>query len=375
MWLRNLQVTNFRNFSHLNLRFSPGVNIFEGKNGEGKTNLLEAIYCLTRGLSFRTSREQRLIKWGEKNLYLKGEGEKQGNFLKYEFSLGKTESKRRKVNSHAVSLKNSKWWLWPVIFTSQDMKIVQSGPFYRRSFIDEVLSFSYPEFNYLKLSFNRVLNQRNMVLNQLKKGKNSKKLLDSWDFQLVKFGSKIVYLRIQMSKELSLRLKDTLNQLMGKKVSCKLVYQCSFINGETDKISLDSINELFTFQLSRIRQREIESGITLIGPHRDEFKIFVNGVDLRNFGSQGEQRVVAIGLRLVEAELIREAQKEAPLVLLDDITSDLDCEREKFLLKKIKSMGQVFLTCQDLSRLNKAILNESLIFHLKNGNVEAKDHG
>jgi len=213
------------------------------------------------------------------------------------------------------------------------------------------------------------------VLNQLKKGKNSKKLLDSWDFQLVKFGSKIVYLRIQMSKELSLRLKDTLNQLMGKKVSCKLVYQCSFINGETDKISLDSINELFTFQLSRIRQREIESGITLIGPHRDEFKIFVNGVDLRNFGSQGEQRVVAIGLRLVEAELIREAQKEAPLVLLDDITSDLDCEREKFLLKKIKSMGQVFLTCQDLSRLNKAILNESLIFHLKNGNVEVKDHG
>jgi len=214
-----------------------------------------------------------------------------------------------------------------------------------------------------------------MVLNQLKKGKNSKKLLDSWDFQLVKFGSKIVYLRIQMSKELSLRLKDTLNQLMGKKVSCKLVYQCSFINGETDKISLDSINELFTFQLSRIRQREIESGITLIGPHRDEFKIFVNGVDLRNFGSQGEQRVVAIGLRLVEAELIREAQKEAPLVLLDDITSDLDCEREKFLVKKIKSMGQVFLTCQDLSRLNKAILNESLIFHLKNGNVEVKDHG
>ena len=213
------------------------------------------------------------------------------------------------------------------------------------------------------------------MLNQLKKGKNSKKLLDSWDFQLVKFGSKIVYLRIQMSKELSLRLKDTLNQLMGKKVSCKLVYQCSFINGETDKISLDSINELFTFQLSRIRQREIESGITLIGPHRDEFKIFVNGVDLRNFGSQGEQRVVAIGLRLVEAELIREAQKEAPLVLLDDITSDLDCEREKFLVKKIKSMGQVFLTCQDLSRLNKAILNESLIFHLKNGNVEVKDHG
>jgi len=374
LWLKNLQLINFRNFSRLNLEFSPGLNVFEGGNGEGKTNLLEAIYCVGRGISFRTFNDQQLIKWGEDNLYLRGEGERRDISLRCEFSLGRNQPKRRKVNSRPVSLKNSNWWLWTVAFSTQDMRIVQGSPFYRRNFIDEILSFLHPDFTHLKFSFNRVLDQRNALLGLLrKKGWVNEEEFEGWNFQFLELGSKIVYLRLEGLRKLMFNFHRIFCKLMGKVLSSRLIYTSSFLDPEDiNHLPLEKIKEKFSCQLTTVREKEIEQGITLIGPHRDDFQIVIDDIYLRSFGSQGEQRVAALALRLAEVGLIREEEKEPPVVLLDDITSDLDPLKERFLLHTVREIGQVFITTQDLSRFDHSFLSGSLIFHLKNGKVISK---
>lgn len=375
MWLKKLRIQNFRNFSHLNLEFSAHLNVLEGENGQGKTNLLEAIYCVDQGTSYRTSNEQELIKWGEDNLYLQGEGEKKDVSLKCEFSLGKDHPKKRKVNSRVVSLRDNKWWLWTIVFSTQDMRIVQGSPFYRRNFIDEVLSFLYLDFTHLRFSFNRVLNQRNALLDLIKKGKKIKEEgFEGWNYQFLDLGSRIVFLRLEGLKKLSFYFQKIFSQLMGTPIFSHLIYVSSFLDQQKIKdASYEKIKEQFSYELIRVKEKEKERGITLIGPHRDDFKIEINKVNLRSFGSQGEQRIATLALKLAEAVLIKDEEKEMPVVLMDDITSDLDPQKENFLLNTIKKMGQLFVTTQDISKFNSDFLQDSLIFHIKEGKVILND--
>ena len=375
MWLKNIQILNFRNFSRLSLEFSPYINIFEGENSQGKTNLIEAIYCLGRGASFRTSEDQRLIKWNEDSFYLGGEGERRSNLLKYELSLARNSNKLRRVNSHRVSLKNTSYWLWMVVFSARDMRIVQGGPFHRRNFLDEIASFLYPDFSYLRFSFNKVLSQRNTLLRQLReKPKSCSREMTGWDSQFLKLGSELVYLRLKAIKKLASSLSNIYPHLKGSACSTHLIYSSSFLKeGLKDSLNLNKIKENFRQKLELIREKEIESGITLSGPHRDDFRIIVDGVDQRIFGSQGEQRMIAIGLRLAEIDLLRERNNEYPIVLIDDFPSDLDFQRTKFLLNLIKSKGQVFVATQDVKRLSQDFLKKGLIFRIKDGMVRLNE--
>jgi len=375
LWLKNIQILNFRNFSRLSLEFSPYINIFEGENSQGKTNLIEAIYCLGRGASFRTSEDQRLIKWNEDSFYLGGEGERRSNLLKYELSLARNSNKLRRVNSHRVSLKNTSYWLWMVVFSARDMRIVQGGPFHRRNFLDEIASFLYPDFSYLRFSFNKVLSQRNTLLRQLReKPKSCSREMTGWDSQFLKLGSELVYLRLKAIKKLASSLSNIYPHLKGSACSTHLIYSSSFLKeGLKDSLNLNKIKENFRQKLELIREKEIESGITLSGPHRDDFRIIVDGVDQRIFGSQGEQRMIAIGLRLAEIDLLRERNNEYPIVLIDDFPSDLDFQRTKFLLNLIKSKGQVFVATQDVKRLSQDFLKKGLIFRIKDGMVRLNE--
>jgi len=375
LWLKNIQILNFRNFSRLSLEFSPYINIFEGENSQGKTNLIEAIYCLGRGASFRTFEDQRLIKWNEDSFYLGGEGERRSNLLKYELSLARNSNKLRRVNSHRVSLKNTSYWLWMVVFSARDMRIVQGGPFHRRNFLDEIASFLYPDFSYLRFSFNKVLSQRNTLLRQLReKPKSCSREMTGWDSQFLKLGSELVYLRLKAIKKLASSLSNIYPHLKGSACSTHLIYSSSFLKeGLKDSLNLNKIKENFRQKLELIREKEIESGITLSGPHRDDFRIIVDGVDQRIFGSQGEQRMIAIGLRLAEIDLLRERNNEYPIVLIDDFPSDLDFQRTKFLLNLIKSKGQVFVATQDVKRLSQDFLKKGLIFRIKDGMVRLNE--
>ena len=352
------------------MNFSPTLNVFEGGNSQGKTNLVEAIGCLGQGASFRTSEDQRLIRWEQDSFYLGGEGKRKDNFLTYELSLAKNSKNLRRVNSHRVSLKNTNYWLWMVVFSAQDLKIIQGGPFQRRNFLDEVSSFIYPNFSYLRFSFNQVLNQRNFLLSRMKEKRNSySKQMVGWDSQLLEIGSELVYLRLEGLKKLAASLSKLCSSLMGLVCSVHLTYTSSFLDAGDLRCSLEKMRKKFGQKLNIIREKEIERGVTLIGPHRDDFQITVDGVDQRIYGSQGEQRMVVIALRLAEIEIIKEKENEFPIILLDDIPSDLDPQREKFLLEVVKNKGQIFVATQDIDKFDQGFLDDSLIFNVKNGKV------
>ena len=373
MWVKNIKIVNFRNFSRLNLDFSPRFNIFEGGNSQGKTNLIEALYCLGRGVSFRTFEDQKLIKWNQSSFYLAGEGERKDNLLRYELSLAKNSFKLRHVNSHRVSLKNTTYWLWMVVFSTQDLKMVQGGPFHRRHFLDEVASFIYPNFLHLRSSFNQVLNQRNTLLGRMRGTRASYgKEMIGWDAQFLRLGSELVYLRLKGLRALASKLSAPYTHLMGSVRSVHLVYNSSFLDAGDVTSSLENIGEKFHRRLEAAKEKEIERGISLLGPHRDDFQITVDGVDQRTFGSQGEQRTAAIALRLAEVELVREKENEYPIILLDDIPSDLDPQREKYLLQVVKDKGQVFVATQDVARLDRTFLDKSYVVHIRDGRVVSK---
>jgi len=373
VWLKNIQILNFRNFSHLNLNFSPIINVFEGGNSQGKTNLLEAICCIGMGTSFRTYEDQSLIKWDQDSFYLGGEGEKRGSSFKFELSFTKNSGKLRRVNSRRVPLRNTNYWLWMVTFSTQDMKIVQGGPFYRRNFLDEVASFLYPNFTYLRSSFNKVLNQRNILLERVREKKTSyKKQMPVWDSQFLKLGSELVYLRLKVLGKLASSLSRIYPHLKGGKPRIHLVYNSSFLEAQDERLSLDKIKIKFLRKLETVREKEIERGISLIGPNRDDFQMKVDGIDQRIFGSQGEQRAFAAALRLAEVELIKEKEDEFPVILLDDVPADLDPQHEKFLLNEVKEKGQVFVATQDIGGFDQSFLDKSLIFHIKDGKVTQK---
>lgn len=376
MWLKNIQILNFRNFSRLNLNFSPTLNVIEGGNSQGKTNLLEAIYCMGRGVSFRTHEDRSLIKWNQDGFYVGGEGEKRGSFFKFELSLAQNSNKLRRVNSHRVSIKNAKYWLWMVVFSTLDMKIVQGGPFHRRNFLDEVASFLYPGFAYLRFSFNKVLHQRNALLSQIRENERSyNKQMAGWSSQFLNLGSELVYRRLGILRKLALNLSKIYPRLRGENCRLHLVYNSSFLEAQNEGFCLERVRGEFRRRLQVAREKEIERGVSLIGPHRDDFQMKVDGIDQRVFGSQGEQRALAIALKLAEVELIRGKENEVPIILLDDVPADLDPQREKFLLSEVKKKGQILLATQDGGKLGKGFLDKSLVFSIRDGRVRTNEAG
>lgn len=371
MWLKNLFLSNFRDFGHLKLEFSPGVNILWGDNGQGKTNFLEALYCLGHGVSFRTSSDEDLIKWGEKALYLKGEGVKSDRTFTYEFSLGQKTSKVRKVNSRRVNLRNPDKWLWMVIFTPDDLWLVKGSPWQRRNFLDSKLPFFNFHYPYLQSSYNKVLSQRNYFLS-LGEKRDIVSRLEGWDKQLVDLGSKIVKLRLTGLKKLESWVEKIYPEVMGKDSRVNLIYKCSFLKDCNPRMEVSYIKDVFKKELNLKRGKEIEKGITLIGPHRDDFLVLVNDVDLRSFGSQGEQRMSALSLKMAEIGLVKPREGDYPITLLDDVVSELDPRRQKLLLNLVKGQTQVFITTTHPSLFGQVGMPNAYFFEVEKGNMRRR---
>jgi len=370
LWLKNLFLFNFRDFGRLELKFSPGVNIFWGENGQGKTNFLEALYCLGHGVSFRTSCDEELIKWGEEALYLKGEGVKSDRTFTYEFSLGLKIPKVRRVNSQRVNLRNPDKWLWMVIFIPDDLWLIKGSPWQRRNFLDSKLPFLNFHYSYLQSSYNKVLSQRNYLLS-LSRKENIVSHLEGWDQQLVDLGSKIVKIRLEGLKRLEFFFKKIYPRVMNKDSRVDLIYKCSFLKELSPRMEVSCIKDAFRGELNSKREKEMEKGMTLIGPHRDDFLVLINGVDLRSFGSQGEQRMAALSLKMAEIGLVKSREGDYPIILLDDIISELDPRRQKLLLSLIKGQNQVFITTTYPS-LFEQIMKDAYFFEVKEGNLRRR---
>ena len=372
MWVKNLFVSNFRNFARLDLDFSPRLNLFWGDNGEGKTNLLESLYCLGHGKSHRTKTDEELIKWEQSSLYLKGEAVKSERLFTYELFLDRKIPKLRKVDSHRVGSRNPNKWLWMVTFSPEDIWLVKGSPQLRRDFLDAKLPLFNFRYSYLRSSYLRVLSQRNHLFSLNKTRKNINQQLDIWDEQLVELGSKIVKLRLEGLERLEFFFKETYPRLMGRDSKIGLIYRSSFLKDPTPIISEEEIIEIFGKELKLRRKKELELQTTLIGPHRDDFLILADGVDLRSFGSQGEQRIATLSLKLAELGLVSLKEGERPVTLLDDVASELDPKRQKLLLDLVREQSQVFITTTHLSLFEPSFTKEGWLYQVKDNKVKRK---
>ncbi|MFQ6066570.1 MAG: DNA replication/repair protein RecF [bacterium] len=370
MWVKNLFASNFRNFARLDLEFSPRLNLFWGDNGEGKTNLLESLYFLGHGKSFRTKSDEELIKWGESGLYLKGEGVKSERFFTYEIVLDRKISKLRKIDSHRVGLRNPTKWLWMVTFSPEDIWLVKGSPQQRRDFLDAKLPLVNFRYSYLRSSYLKVLSQRNHLFSLNKTSKTINQQLDIWDGQLVKLGSKIVKLRLELLEKLEFFFRENYPRVMGQNSKTGLIYRSSFLKDPTPGVSEEEITRIFQKELKLRRKKELELETTLIGPHRDDFLILADGVDLRVFGSQGEQRIATLSLKLAELGLVSLREGERPVTLLDDVASELDPKRQKLLLDLVRQQSQVFITTTNLSWFEPSFTEDGWLYQVKNNMVK-----
>lgn len=369
MRLKNLQLVNFRNYKNLHLEFNEKVNLLVGKNGQGKTNIVEAIYMLSFGKSFRTNKDKEIINFDSESLYSGGNYLKYGRECVIEIAIGKNK-KGIKVNKiHVQKIQELLGNFNVVIFSPEDLRLVKEGPKERRSFIDKEISQIIPKYyNYL-INYNKVLFQRNKLL---KSNFVDKNLLDVYDESLAKYGSYIYIMRRDFIKKIANIAINIHKNLTGGIEDLSITYK-----NQLDISDEDNINMIYTRFLEKLissRDHDIETRTTRYGIHKDDLNICINRLDVRLYGSQGQQRTASISLKLSEIELIKNEVGEYPVLILDDVFSELDETRQKLLVDNLSAV-QMFITTAEVS--HKSIFNKSntTIFNIDKGKVISIENG
>ncbi len=369
MNLASLLLINFRNYGHQELVFHPGINIFCGRNAQGKTNLLEAVYYLSVSRSFRTSRESDLIRFGSEYFYLKGTfliregsclteiGYRQPHHLQIKIN-GKMFRRRDYIYRHPV-----------VIFAPDDLFLVKEGPSVRRRFLDMEGSRLKPLYYSMLRDYHRVLRQRNRILKE-KRGSRffDFSIMKPWEQALVEKGSWIVKVRIQLLESLEALAQSHLTSLTADIEKLSLRY-ISTINFGGDAGLVESS---FKKQLEGARSAELRKGSTLVGPHLDDFAVLIDGLDVRKFGSQGQQRSAVLALKMGEVDLFNSTGDERAILLLDDVFSEFDEERRRQLFQFLSNReDQSFITTAvPLPDFERYRTRKSYFFTVRGGKIK-----
>ncbi len=366
MHVENIKLINYRNYDNLYVELNGKTNIFIGKNAQGKTNLLEAIYMCARGKSFRTNRDREIINFDKTQAYI-GANMNVGQFDKLiEIKMERNKTKRIKVNK--TELKNYKELysgLNVVIFSPEDLNLIKGGPQERRTFLNGEISQVKPIYHHNISRYNRVLFQRNNALKSAKFKKNISSILDVFDLQLIKLGSEIIIERNKYIKELSC-ISNRIHKTTTSGMENLSLKYSSNIDIYEDKIEME---KKYLEKLKNNIAKDIETNFTEFGPHRDDIEMFTNDKDLKTFGSQGQQRTAVLSIKLSEVELINRQVGNYPVLLLDDVFSELDEERRKYLVKSFKDM-QTIITVTDAVELNDLADIEYKVFHIEDGNLK-----
>ncbi len=362
MYVKELQLVNYRNYSNFSVTISEGLNFIIGRNAAGKTNLLEAIYFLENGRSHRTSTAQELIKWNEEFAVVRSTVQRLDRELLVEASIFIAGTKQLKVNG--VASKKEQMKARPVItviFTPDHLKIVKEMPDNRRAYLDEILEKTRPDYAYRRQQYSKILKQRNMLLKKVFVGRMKADVIDYWDKQLVEAGSRITIARRDILYKIEERADQAYKNMTESDINFSLSYENQLLQ---EGIKDDELEERFLLLLREKRKAEIERGQTLVGPHRDDVGIFAAGIDLRTFGSQGEQRSAALALKMAELSIITELTKDQPVLLLDDVMSELDRARREALLKHIEDGVQVIVTSTNVEYLKEMDIDTSNIIKI-----------
>ncbi|MEG0829520.1 MAG: DNA replication/repair protein RecF [Anaerovoracaceae bacterium] len=365
MYIREIEINGFRNYEKLTENFDEDVNMFIGDNAQGKTNLLEAIYLTSLGRSFRTSKDKELISFDSEFCRVKGLIIKNEEELVIEIAINSLGKKYVKINGKQIKkmsdlLEN----VFIVVFSPEDLKIVKDEPEKRRKFIDRELSQLRPSYYNNLTSYKKVLLQRNMYL---KGNIIDNNILDVWEEKLSEYGSKVILQRQEFIKKISKISSNIHKSITNEKENLNIIYDANIKVEETLKEQIKKYKKI----LKNSRGEDIKIRTTRRGPHKDDIKIFSNDIELRNFGSQGQQRTAALSLKLSEIKLAKDETGETPILLLDDVLSELDIGRQNYLIKSFKNT-QIFITTTELNETVKNSFPKGKTFLIKSGKVEEK---
>lgn len=367
MRLKSLSLTHFRNYAKQEVTFSPGVNVFIGENAQGKTNLLEAIYMLSLARSHRTAKDREVIGWGESFARLDGVIEKKNTTLPLTLTLT-AHGKAAKVN-HLEQRRLSDYvgQLNVVLFAPEDLELVKGAPQQRRKFIDMELSQMDALYLHESTHYQRLLKQRNAYLKQLQRRETQDELyLDVLSEQLITSAEAIIRARQRFIQQLETIAQPIHRALTEGKETLTLTYEATLPLMEAKAPLKDDLSAAF----QAVRAKEIDKGVTLLGPQREDIHFAINGQDVQKFGSQGQQRTTALSLKLAEIECMQQVLGDYPILLLDDVLSELDDQRQTHLLKSIEDKIQTFLTTTSLDGVKQEQIHQPTLFQIKDGHVD-----
>ena len=361
MEVKSIRLQNFRNYEELELSFDSSRNIIIGENAQGKTNLIEAIYLCAFARSFRTQNTQDMIMIGKNSgrvivNAVSEEIEKEIS-ITLERSGRKMIRKDQKLIRRTADLLNT---LVVVVFSPEDLRMIKDSPDRRRSFINKEISQLRPKYFECLRNYNEALRQKNALLkDRLGRGQETEEMLDIYDLQLAQYGAEIIRFRKEFITMLSRRACVIQERITGGKEQLEIRYQCSAGEEEAETIC---------GKLRDHREKDFYAGFSTIGPHRDDIDFYVNGKDAKKYGSQGQQRTVALALKLAEIQIARDILGENPILLLDDVLSELDLERQKFLFSEIENV-QIFITTTEVNESIIAKMPEGSVFKVSSGFV------
>ena len=361
MKLKNLTLKNFRNYKEENIEFSEGINIFFGENAQGKTNILEALYLFSSSKSHRGVKDKDLIMFNENESNIEINFNSQGREQKAKYSIYSDKNKKLFVNDiENKKLKALFGIFTTVIFSPEDLNLIKEGPEERRRFMDTDISQLKPEYYNILKDYKKVMFSKN---NLLKSESVDFNLLDVYNEKLSFLAAKITIHRIRFIERINSLTTKALFYISEKKENVNLIYEPGF-SGEFE-VNVKKIKEVIKKEL----EEEIKKGVCLIGPHRDDVSFYLNGKDAKLFCSQGQQRSIVLSLKLAEYEFMKEVTGEPPLLLLDDILSELDIKRQGKLINFIRD-NQTVITCTDKDLYGK-IKYPVKSYNVKDGSVTA----
>ncbi|MDB5085514.1 MAG: replication/repair protein RecF [Bacilli bacterium] len=368
MNLQKISLVNFRNYDHLQLEFSTNVNMIVGPNAQGKTNLLEAISLFATSKSYRTSKDQELIKWQSDAAILQAKVNHQSRELELELKI-LSKGKRAKVNG--IDRKKMTDFVGNfnvVLFAPEDLSLIKGGPAQRRRFLDMEISQISPTYLHDLNQYSKIVLQRNSILREMsEKSQVNWDLLSVWDEQLIEHGVRIIQKRKQFLLKLQEYASDIHLRISNGLESLQLGYTCSIHPEMDEQAGSKDLMASFQRELERCKRQDLARGITTAGPHRDDVSVFINGYDVTRFASQGQQRTSALAMKLAEIELIKTEVGEYPVLLLDDVLSELDSSRQIQLLRSMGERVQTFITTTSTYGLETFIDTATQLFTVESG--------
>ena len=357
MYIESLELKNFRNYEELSIVLDPGTNILYGDNAQGKTNVLEAIYLCGTTKSHRGSKDKEMIRFEQDESHIRMMVKKDGVSHKIDMHLKKNKAKGIAIDGIPIRKAAELFGIVNLVaFSPEDLNIIKNGPSERRRFMDLELCQLNKVYLQELTSYNKVLNQRNKLLKDIGFQPGLTETLDVWDMQLVNYGREVIKFRREFIKQLNEIIHAIHLSLTGGREDISISYEPFTREDQMEDI------------LKKNRAQDMKQKTTLSGPHRDDISFIVNGIDIRRFGSQGQQRTAALSLKLSELQLVKQLSHDDPILLLDDVLSELDSSRQNHLLSAIKHI-QTMITCTGLDDFVNNRFQIDKVFKVIDGTV------